>query len=190
MKAITIITMLLSLNVWAIDTDRLPHWAQEQNRTQGGSWIWFPGYATASTAEEADVLARGKAVDYLMQECRFPHKDARFVERLEMKEDDVYHVWTRVSVTHEQCNQTKQGGAVNNRLLEMYRFYRSHVAQLHVDPKICNDENLYCLEQAVREYDLRNNYVALEYARISCSKGIEGGCKVAKGIAEFLSRFP
>jgi hypothetical protein len=173
----------------------LPLWARIDHRTQGGGWLWFPGRGDAKTEREADILARGSALDYLMQECQVPHVNTRFIERFTIRLEGHYYVYVRANVTQDECNQTKYSNdkrqkIINAKLMEVYVQYRTMVAEQKVNFKICKYENDYCLQNAVSEFEMRNDYKALLYAQYSCNKGIPEGCNAAKSTSLYLSKNP
>lgn len=172
----------------------LPNWTQEDHRTQGGGWIWFPGKYLALTEIGADVMAKGMAVAYLMEECQLPHKEIRFNERHVEEVDGKYRVYVRAAIKDSQCREGKYGSAelrekvVNRSLLTLYRQYKLKVTELQIADKVCAIDPLYCLGQARQEAHMENWYRAYIYAERSCRAGLEGGCKSAKSVAKFLIR--
>jgi len=190
------IIMILAI-LWIISrvamAQDIPTWAMNDSRTQAGSWIWFPGKYTAVTVTEADMMAKGMAINYLMQECQLPHKEVRFNERHVEELDGKYRVYVRASITHRQCEESKYGSKelksriVNKRLLAIYRQYSLHIAETQIAQKICSADADYCLDLAIREFDLNNPYKAYIYAERACNRGIVQGCNSVKIIKRYLS---
>lgn len=102
-------------------------WAKGESRSQAGEWIWFLGKGIASSNKQADLNAKGQALYYLTQECSIPHKSIRFVERCEERVGDSYIVYTRASITHQNCNEAKKlaSSEAHPELLEILGQYKS-----------------------------------------------------------------
>ncbi len=191
----TLVVVIIGL-IWILTrvavAGELPSWTKDHHRTQGGGWIWFPGNALAITEIEADMMAKGKAIAYLMEECQLPHKEIRFNERYIVEEDGKFRVFVRASITQRQCKEGKYGSMalrsriVNRHLLGLYRQYMIKIAEIQVADKICRADTVYCLDLAKQEVDMNNWYKAYTYAEKSCKHGLKEGCNAVRIISRYL----
>lgn len=179
-----------------VDPSDIPRWARIDHRTQGGGWLWFPGRGEAKSEYEADVMARGAALEYLMQECVLPHKDVQFNERYVVEKNRKFYVFVRASLKQEDCLQMKRASnkyqqkLSNKKLLRVYREYKELIAQKEMNTRNCKAGNMFCFQEGITEFDLGNDYLALAYVRHSCRKGIEEACDVASLYSNYLSTKP
>jgi hypothetical protein len=188
-----LIACLISFAAFANnDKKTLPVWTKEQSRTQGGGWIWFPGKAVSTKEHDADLIARGKALDYLMQECQALHRGIRFHERAVSRVDGKFHVYVRASIKQGDCKYASSLKADDRKhissdtLKSLYFQYKLSLAKQKVDYSICNWGNGYCADRVSLEFQMRNDYVALLYAQYACEKGSPPACVMAKTTADFL----
>lgn len=195
-QTFTVIAIVLISIFWmsirvAVAND-VPEWTQEDHRTQGAGWIWFPANAVAPTEIEADLMAKGKAIAYLMDECQIPHKEIRFNERFVQENDGKFKVYVRASITDRQCGEGKYGSRelkakiVNTRLLDVYRQYQTRLAELRIANTVCRASSTYCLEQAIKSFDMQNYYLAYTYAEKACQSGLKSACKSVNTIRAFI----
>ncbi len=194
-QKITWITILVVFS-WIITrvafSQELPSWTNADHRTQGGGWIWFPGKYLAVTELEADYMAKGKAVAYLMEECQIPHSEIRFVERHVQEVEGKFKVYVRASITQKQCNEGKYGSKAlkhkifSRNLLNLYRRYKLKLAQIEVAKTVCTIDTLYCVSLARRAADMSDWYSAYIYAEKSCELGIKQGCNMVKIVSRYL----
>lgn len=186
-----IIFLVLSFSYTALSSD-IPNWVKEQSRTQAGGWIWFPGRGEARTEYDADVIARGRALDYLKQECQDIHKSVKFHERYVTKRKGKFHVFVRASVKQDDCKFMKNSKPekrkkfINESLKSAYLQFKLRMANRTMDYSKCKRSNLYCAYLVADEYEMHNDYRALLYARYSCYKGYSLGCSHASSITKFL----
>jgi len=194
MKTIIIlIACLISFSVFAEkEVKQLPSWTKEQSRTQGGGWIWFPGKGVSKQAHDADLAAKGKALDYLLQECQALHRSIKFHERAVEKKKGQFHVYVRASIKQKECKQSASASEEEKKALSsetlksVYFQYKLAMAKKTIDYSVCNYNNSYCLQKVSLEFQMRNDYVALLYAQYACEKGVEIACDSAKSTADFL----
>ncbi len=86
-------------------------WMNSTERSQGDGWLWFKGKSSGRSNIMASVEAEYDATRKLMLECKYPHKNARFVERC--SQEDTVHV--RISVKQNECGITKSLKSKNHR---------------------------------------------------------------------------
>lgn len=173
--------------------ESLPEWTQEVSRTQGGGYIWFPGKGTAYTEIEAEDLARGQSLDYLVQECQILHKEIRFNERFVEQVEKKFVVYVRASITQKQCNEAKYATLEfrkkisNRRLLDTYHNYKVTIAEEAVAHVQCTYQDAYCGEFGVQQIYLNNLYLALAYFKKACAIGLPTGCESIQQVLEEIS---
>lgn len=174
-------------------SEDLPEWATEDSRTQAGGWIWFPGKGVAKTEIEADRLAKGMSIMYLIQECQLPHKDVRFNERfVEELEDGQFKVHVRASITNGQCNAGKNATArdrsliTNKYLMEFYREYRLNIAHKEIAHIVCWKGNTMCFENANNEMQMDRYYRALAFLERGCDYRNEPSCNMVGVIRQIM----
>jgi hypothetical protein len=106
-----------SFSIQAEECGRLG-WTQKTTRTQGGGWIWFPGKGVGTNLKDAYLKAEGQALDRLIKECVFPHKETKFIERCDEVEGKNVVAYVRASLKQDQCNQTKYSNEKGRRIFE------------------------------------------------------------------------
>ena len=198
MKTLILFVMLLNCSAVfsQVNESLIPRWARIDHRTQGGGWLWFPANASASTEYKADILAKGKALDYLLTECDVLHKDIRFVERFSIKSGGKFHVYVRANIKQNACEYAKKLSSKKQELISgkalrrTYVLYRQFVAARSMNFRKCNYHNFYCFANAVHEGEIGNDYKALAYLQHACQKGMKHACTSATKHARLLSIEP
>ena len=73
------------------------------------------------------MRAEGHAIDRLIKECVFPHKNIRFNERcFEAKTFGGYITYARASVEHKECDQTKFSSPSSRQIIENKKLTNVH----------------------------------------------------------------
>jgi hypothetical protein len=113
-------------------------WTTADNRTQGGGYLWFPGNGSGKSVETADLLAKGRALEAMKEECEGFFSGTIFVDRhVEYGNREVI-VWVRALVKQEDCIMVKRGEAKQGKTLKtLYVDYRVLIAR--ADTSICNN---------------------------------------------------
>jgi TPR repeat protein len=203
MKLMFISILVFVLNyqhVTAFSTDSKCNqldWTQEDSRTQGGGWIWFPGKGVGTTIEDAYLKAEGLAIGRLIQECGVPHKEVKIHERCDEKNDLEYMAYIRVSILESKCveikyaNEEKKKVLLNRELMKIFHKYQARIEESknqNTSSKtiICTVEmNKRCLDRGRVEYSLGNHEIALQYYDEVCKNGELDGCFNA-GLASWM----
>ena len=134
-------------------------WVHETSRTQGGSWIWFPGKGIAKNQKDAYLLAEGQALDRLIKECQFPHKEVRFIERCieEVGSDVVAYV--RASIKHDQCSETKYASSKRRFLIESTALVGTYRQYLKLTEAKSQEEE----HNRLKKLERKSQVVSLQY---------------------------
>lgn len=159
-------------------------WAQTSSRTQGGGYIWYPGFGKSDTIEKARILAEGEAIRKLNTECGFPHKEIRIIERCEEQVGDLHQTYLRLSLKDEHCKQARYASSqekeslLNTGLVETYEQYKYLLEKkLNLSAQDCSRSSATeCYKRGKYEYYLGNTNVALEYFEQGCKKDDINSC--------------
>lgn len=159
-------------------------WAKTSSRTQGGGFIWYPGYGKSDTLEKSRILAEGEGIRKLNSECGFPHKEIRIIERCEEKVGDEYQTFLRLSIKDEHCKQARyateseRSGLLNTSLAETYDQYKYLLEKkLNLTVQDCSRSGVNeCYKRGKYEFYLGNLTPALEYFEQACKKEHVDSC--------------
>ncbi len=170
-------------------------WANEENRTQANNWMWFPGSAKHSDKDQATIIAQGRALEYLVNECRFIHQNVKFHERcIDQMSNGKHVVFLRASIKYKYCQEIKYKelgevkNILNKNLTGTYQYYLEYVSNKKIDFTVCNKGNFHCFDKGVEAGHAGDWYAALSYAKYSCKKGIKQGCNSVEIIIRFLTQ--
>lgn len=178
---ISFIVLLMSVMTFKLSAstscERL-EWAQQQDRSQIGVWVQFPGKGVSRSLSKANVLAEGRALDKLVSECGVAHHQIKFFERCEDFKKGTHRVFVRASIKRKYC---RQGQYASEESVEKYRSkelhrkllnYRSYLAEHQVNKGACNEARPQkCFLKANEEWKLGNVVLAAKYAQRACDYG-------------------
>jgi hypothetical protein len=77
---------------------------------------------------------------------------------------------------------------MNPELQGVFMQYSLKEAESRVNYKQCNYMNIHCVDQSIEALHMRDDFVALLYARYSCEKGEMMGCQNAAKLLDFISK--
>ena len=106
-------------------------WVKETARTQWGGWVFFPGKGVAQTEDEAWLRAEGTALEKLVGECQFPHKEVKIHERCVEKMGDDHIAYVRLSLLETLCKEARYSSddlkkkIFNEALHQRYKNFQS-----------------------------------------------------------------
>ncbi|MBK25697.1 MAG: hypothetical protein CME70_16990 [Halobacteriovorax sp.] len=188
-----ILISFYSADLLAANCDK-QKWTREDGRTQAGGWIWFPGKGTGESTQIAYLKAEGMAIDRLLKECNFPHKEVKFHERCDEKVGKFYRAFVRASLTHKQCQQTKYASAEFKKKIKNEKLLKTHAQYLKAitkdtafEEKACTPKKaLRCHEMGKYEFQMGNSKKALTYFDRGCRGGNMDSCFNA-GITEKIN---
>ena len=161
-------------------------WVTDDERTQGGGWIWYLGKGLGSTQLEAVQSAEFGAIRNLIQECRFPHANTRFIERCSENWGDQVVTYVRASLKNQDCETTKKLGPADDSIVSqsLYRQYLSTLYSRDQNEENCNSSKPEkCLRLGRRLFENNRITEALAALEIACNNRVEGACLLA-GIAK------
>lgn len=175
--------MITCLHLEAKECQQLD-WVQEDSRTQGGNWIWFPGTGKHKTLSKATLYAEGRALDYLTSECGLTHTETKFHEKCVEKDSQGYfNVYVRASITHRQCDQAKYGSPELKEKIKSFALnqkleaYKAFITNSFLDTRKCNASDVDgCFTQANKEFKMNNFALAAAYAKRACEYGDKYSC--------------
>lgn len=171
--------MILNISVVAGDCKKL-EWTKETSRTQGGGFIWFPGIAVKiRQLDTAILLAEGRALDYLIGECKAPHKEIQFHERCIEEDGPNFTVYVRASIKQKFCDEAKYSKdlgesyswTLDTKLFEYYKLINREVTT-----DVCSNDVDACLALAESAELNGNKTLALKYLEKACNSRLEFGC--------------
>jgi TPR repeat protein len=159
-------------------------WTREDGRTQAGGWIWFPGKGTGENLQISYMKSEGMAIDRLIKECGFPHKEVKFHERCDEKVGKFYQTYVRASLTHKQCHESKYAAnafkpkILNRKLLAIHKKYLAAITKdTAFEEKACTrNKPLKCHEMGKYEFQMGNQKKALLYFNKACQGGSLDSC--------------
>ena len=168
----------------ALGKTKLPKWAQEDSRTQGGEWIWFPGKYVAFDRNVAASMAVGRALDYLISECGVAHKETKFIEKWERQNKDLsWSVYLRAAIKADHCNEgkyaslKKKRSLTNTNLHQKYYAYKMFLSNKDMDTALCNKDDVAgCLVMADAAWRVKDFIKAAVYAKKGCDLGDSYTC--------------
>lgn len=160
------------------------NWTREDGRTQAGAWIWFPGKATGESLQISYMKSEGMAIDRLIKECGFPHKEIKFHERCDEKVGKFFQTHVRASLTHKQCNESKYASAkfkpkiLNKKLVGIHKKYLAAITKdTAFEDKACTPSKpLKCHEMGKYEFQMNKQEKALLYFNKACQGGNLDSC--------------
>ncbi len=92
----------------AVTPHPAPVWLQNPTRTVDEGYIVYIGQGEDVSSERAIFKAESIAIGDLTNECSVPPKGSRFEDRYEEVLAGVHHVYAKLGVTFEECEQAKK----------------------------------------------------------------------------------
>lgn len=188
--SITIIFIFSSTNIFAQGKSCSDlEWTQTDSRTQGGSWIWFPGKGISKKLQIAYEKAEGMALDRLLKECGVLHKEIKFHERCDEKIGYDFIAFVRASIEHKFCDRSKYLKSTDKTKMEnsyLRATWEKYNKKTIVKKKlVCTIDNFIdCYGFAEYNFEIGEYEKALKYADIGCHRKDSKSCFISGLIKE------
>ncbi|MEK6624608.1 MAG: tetratricopeptide repeat protein [Bdellovibrionota bacterium] len=161
-------------------------WVKETARTQWGGWVFFPGKGVAQTEDEAWLRAEGTALEKLVGECQFPHKEVKIHERCVEKMVDDHIAYVRLSLLETLFKEARYSSddlkkkIFNEALHQRYKKFSKLDAKESfqtVDGKSCEEKTAEeCYQWGRHEFFAGDQGLSLIFFESACKKGHVNAC--------------